>query len=59
MSAPFPPWHRKPRQQSQPWRPIGARYAYYEVIKAQLTASARTPAEYDAAIREATRRAGV
>lgn len=32
---------------------------HYELLKSQLTASARTPAEYDAAVREAARRVGV
>jgi hypothetical protein len=36
-----------------------ARWQHYESLKSQLTANARTPAEYDAAIREAQRLAGV
>lgn len=38
---------------------VDARYQHYEMLKQQLTASARTPAEYDRAVREAARRAGV
>ncbi len=38
---------------------IDARYQRYEMLKQQLTASARTPDEYDRAVREAARLAGV
>lgn len=57
-----PSHHRhlqRPRQSKQRYRPIDARYQHYETLKSQLTASARTPAEYDAAVREAARLAGV
>ncbi len=40
-------------------RALDDRYARYESIKRQLTANARTSAEYDAAVREAARLAGV
>ncbi|WP_239796184.1 hypothetical protein [Candidatus Nitrotoga arctica] len=38
---------------------VPGNYGSYESLKASLTASARTPAEYDAAIRQAARIAGV
>lgn len=60
MSAPAIHQHlRRPRQSRQRFRPIDERYAHYESLKSQLTATARTPAEYDAGVREAARRAGV
>jgi len=60
MSAPI--HHRFleiPRQSRRRYRSIDERYQHYEMLKSQLTANARTSAEYDAAVREAARRAGV
>lgn len=60
MNAPIYSRHlKRPRQSRQRFRPIDERYAQYESLKSQLTATASTPAEYDAAIREAARRAGI
>jgi hypothetical protein len=50
------PHHRKPNRRSVP---IDVRYQNYEMLKQKLASAARTPAEYDAACREAARRAGV
>lgn len=50
---------QRPRQSRTPRRSLDSRYERYEMLKRQLTASVRTPAEYDAAVREAARRAGV
>lgn len=60
MSSPSVHRHlQRPRQPRTPRRSLDSRYERYEMLKRQLTASVRTPAEYDAAVREAARRAGV
>lgn len=60
MSSPSTHRHlQRPRQSRTPRRSLDSRYERYEILKRQLTASVRTPAEYDAAVREAARRAGV
>jgi len=59
MNAPTFPRHLQRPQQSIPRRSIDERWHHYELLKSQLTAAARSPAEYDSAIREAARRAGV
>lgn len=50
---------KRPRQSRKRSKPIDERNAHYEMLKSQLTANTRTPAEYDAAVREAARIAGV
>ncbi len=58
MNAPLKTIHI--RRATPPRRkPIDSRYQHYETLKRQLTVGALTPAEYDAAVREAARRAGV
>lgn len=60
MSSPAIHRHlHRPRQPRTQRRSLDSRYVQYEMFKQQLTATARTPAEYDAAVREAARRAGV
>jgi hypothetical protein len=60
MSGPLHHRHLQRARQPRFLNPsINERYQYYEMLKRQLTASARTPAEYDAAALEAARRAGV
>jgi hypothetical protein len=58
MNAPAKLQQFKPAPSPQR-RSIDARYQQYEVLKRQLTAGARTSEEYDAAVREAARLAGV
>ncbi|OGS97719.1 MAG: hypothetical protein A3K04_09665 [Gallionellales bacterium RBG_16_56_9] len=60
MNAPIRSRHlKRPRQSRQHYRSIDKRDQHYELLKSQLAASAKTPAEYDAAVRQAARIAGV
>lgn len=59
MSYSTHPHHLRRHRQSKQRASVDSRLAHYETLKAQLTANARTSAEYDAAVREAARRAGV
>ncbi len=56
MSAPFPP---RRKRKFTPSVPLSVRHQQYEQLKSELTALAKTPAEYDAARRRAAEIAGV
>jgi len=47
------------RPRTRKFRSIDERYQHYEILKSELTAAARTTREYDDAVREAARLAGV
>lgn len=60
MNAPIHPSRfNRERQSNIKRRSIDERWQIYELLKSQLTASARTPEEYDVAVHEAAYRAGV
>ena len=59
MYTPIFSRHLKRPRQSQKRRSVSELHQLYEQLKAQLTASAQTSVEYEAAVREAARRAGV
>lgn len=58
MNAPTYPRNFEPARTPNR-QPVDTKHRGYEANKAQLTASARTPAEYEAACRRAAKIAGV